>query len=295
MTESQGLVIARHRREILIEDADGNTIPALVRGRRLKPLTGDRIVYKPQRDGTTVIHDILPRKTVLERIDNRGRNEGVAANISLLAVVIAPETAPDWQLVDRYLAAAALMNIDAAVIRNKQDIADALLDQRLGNYRDIGYATLATSAETGSGIAELGTLLSGQRSVLVGQSGVGKSSLINALLNSDTQAVSELSERRALGRHTTTASTLFRLPGGGELIDSPGVRRYAPSITQLSDLPYGFVEFRERLHECRFANCRHISEPDCAIIAAVNSGDILKERYDSYRGMIDALEPLKAR
>jgi ribosome biogenesis GTPase len=263
------------------------------RGRKMKALTGDEVLWNIEADGTAVISKILPRRTVLERIDSRGHAEGVAANVSLLAVVVAASPAPDWQLIDRYLVAAALMGIEAALIRNKADLADPELDRRAEVYRKIGYPVLTTSAKTGQGIPALQQTLSGQRSVLVGQSGVGKSSLLNALLATEAQTVGELSQRRALGRHTTTAAVLHRLPGGGELIDSPGVRRYAPNIPELADLAYGFIEFRPWLNQCRFNDCRHLSEPDCAVLAALARGEIDASRYQSYTKLRSAMQALR--
>jgi ribosome biogenesis GTPase / thiamine phosphate phosphatase len=293
MTDRQGLIIARHRREAVLEDSSGATFAALVRGRKLRPLTGDRVSFSTEPDGTAVIHEILPRTSLLERIDSRGQGEGVAANVSLIAVVLAPAPAPDWQLVDRYLVAAAIMEIEAALIRNKLDVVDEETDRRARSYAAIGYACVATSTKTGEGLDALTRLLDGRRAVLVGQSGVGKSSLINALVADDAQAaVGSLSRRRALGRHTTTAAMLYRLPCGGELIDSPGVRRYAPKIASPADLAFGFVELRPFSAQCRFNDCSHRSEPGCAVRAAVENGSILPERYQSYRALRDTFESL---
>lgn len=292
MPNRQGLVIARHRREAVLEDESGKTFGALVRGRKLRPLAGDRVGFTLEPDGTAVIHDILPRQSLLERIDSRGRAEGVAANVSLIAVVLAPLPAPDWQLVDRYLVAAALMHIDAALIRNKLDIADDDTDRRARSYADIGYPFVATSARTGAGLDALTRLLDGRRAVLVGQSGVGKSSLINAMIAEDAQTVGALSRRRTLGRHTTTAAILYRLPCGGELIDSPGVRRYAPKIASPADLAFGFVEFRPYSERCRFNDCSHRNEPGCAVRQAVETGAIRAARYRSYWALRDTLEKL---
>lgn len=293
MTNRQGLIIARHRREAVLEDSSGAPFAALVRGRKLRPLTGDRVSFSTEPDGTAIIHEILPRTSLLERIDSRGRGEGVAANISLIAVVLAPAPAPDWQLVDRYLVAAAIMGIEAALIRNKLDIVDGETDRRARSYAVIGYACVATSTKTGEGLDALTRMLDGRRAVLVGQSGVGKSSLINALVADDAQAaVGALSRRRALGRHTTTAAMLYRLPCGGELIDSPGVRRYAPKIAIPADLAFGFVEFRPFSERCRFNDCSHRSEPGCAVRTAVENGAILPERYESFRALRDTFENL---
>lgn len=294
MTDREGLVIARHRREAALEDDTGTTVTALVRGRQLRPVTGDRVRFRLEPDGTAVIREILPRLSLLQRIDSRGRGEGVAANVSLIAVVIAPAPAPDWQLVDRYLVAAALMGIEAAVIRNKVDVADREVDVRAGVYEEIGYAFVRASATAHEGLEALMRTLAGHRTVLVGQSGVGKSSLINALVAEDAQAVGSLSRRRALGRHTTTAAMLYQLPGGGEIIDSPGVRRYAPKIETPADLASGFIEFSRFHGQCRFNDCSHRTEPGCAIREAVDAGSIRPERYRSYSALRETLERLGA-
>ena len=291
----RGLVIARHRRDFVIESDDGRTMNALAGGRQTRPLTGDEILWHEAPDGTAVIEEILPRRSLLERIDSRGLGEGVAANVSRLIVVVAPSPTADWQLVDRYLVAAELMRVGAALVRNKADVDDAALDERALSYGTIGYDVVTASAKTGRGIAALAALLDGERGVLVGQSGVGKSSLLNALLESEAQAVGDLSRRRALGRHTTTAAVLHRLPGGGELIDSPGVRRYAPSIEDTAALPSGFVEFAAVPGRCRFNDCSHVDEPECAVRGAVAAGAIDPRRYESYVALRAAVEALRAR
>ena len=292
--ERRGLIVVRHRGEVVVEDANGESWQGLLRGRRTSALTGDEVVFTIEPDGTAVIESVLPRRTLLERMDSKGRPEGVAANVSLLAIVVAPEPAPDWQLVDRYLAAAALMQIDAALVVNKHDLGNGgEIDGHGQSYSKLGYTICRTSTREGMGLVELAALLRRHRSVLLGQSGVGKSSLLNALLASDTQAVQTLSRRRTLGRHTTTAATLRRLPGGGELIDSPGVRRYAPVIADPAALPRGFIEFRPYLGSCRFNDCRHVSDAGCALLAAVERGEIDRHRYQSYVALRAVLDKLR--
>lgn len=290
----QGLVVARHRREILIETDDGSVLTSLQRGRRIRPVTGDEVQWSVQADGTAVVESILPRRTLLERIDSRGNAESVAANVSLLVVVVAPEPAPDWTLVDRYLAAAAMLDIDALLVRNKDDLPSNELASHIGIYDRMGYQVLATTSKPASGIDALRRVLKSHRSVLLGQSGVGKSSLLNALTGADTQSVGELSQRRKLGRHTTTSSILFRLSDSGELIDSPGVRRFAPSLGDPRELVHGFIEFRPYLGQCRFNDCRHEHEPVCGVLAALKRGDITAERYQSFvalRAILEQLQP----
>lgn len=289
--DRRGLVVARHRREVLIEHSAGETWQGLVRGRHLGPLTGDEVLFRVEPDGTAVVESLLPRRTLLERIDSRGRAEGVAANVSLLAIVVTSEPAPDWQLVDRYLVAAALMQIDAALVSNKRDLGDRELDTPLGIYARLGYSVCRTSVVDGQGLQQLSELLQPHRAVLLGQSGVGKSSLLNALLDAQAQAVRGLS-RRLIGRHTTSAAVLHRLPGGGELIDSPGVRRYTPVIRDPASLPHGFLEFRPHLANCRFNDCRHLGDLGCAVQAAVELGEIEPQRYASYVAMRQTFDRL---
>jgi ribosome biogenesis GTPase len=291
MTRS-GLIVERHRREVVIEAEGGERRAGLVSGRKLMPLTGDEIAWHLSDDGTAIVDQLLPRRSLLERIDNRGRPEGVAANVSLLVIVLAPVPAPDWQLLDHYLVGAECGRIAAAIVRNKCDLADAAMDARLDLYGRLEYPLLAVSARSTVGIAELGRILYGHRSVFVGQSGVGKSSLLNALLRVDAQTVGQLSQRRALGRHTTTSSVLHRLPAGGDIIDSPGVRRYAPFVDDPTGLDHAFVEFRPHLGNCRFSDCRHRSEPGCAVRAALDRGTIAAERYASYLALKATLEQL---
>jgi ribosome biogenesis GTPase len=290
--DRRGLVVARHRRDVVIEDSAGENWQGLVRGRSVRPLTGDDVLFRVEPDGTAVVESLLPRRTLLERIDSRGRPEGVAANVSLLAIVFTSEPPPDWQLVDRYLVAATLMQIDAALVSNKRDLGAFELESQLGIYAKLGYAVCRTSVVDGQGLQELAQLLKPHRAVLLGQSGVGKSSLLNALLAAEAQAVRGLSRRRPLGRHTTSAAVLHRLPGGGELIDSPGVRRYAPVIPDAVSLSRGFLEFRPHVDDCRFNDCRHLGDLGCAVQAAVERGEIAPQRYSSYVAMRRVLDRL---
>jgi ribosome biogenesis GTPase len=184
------------------------------------------------------------------------------------------------------------MGIDAALVGNKSDLAGGTLDAPLEIYASLGYPVCHASVVDGRGLRELADLLRGHRSVLLGQSGVGKSSLLNTLLAIEVQAVQPLSRRRPLGRHTTTAAVLHRLPGGAELIDSPGVRRYAPVIKEPAALPGGFVEFRRHLGGCRFGDCRHLGDMGCAVQAAVERGEIAPRRYASYVELRKVMEGL---
>jgi ribosome biogenesis GTPase len=272
-----------------VRDDKGDQHQCLVRGRRLSPLPGDAVTCDQTADGSWFIATVEPRQSVLTRIDKRGRPESIASNISQLLVVVAPTPQPDWFLVDRFLVAAELTGIEAIVIWNKSDLMPPADMPAIGTYPAVGYRLVASCAQGSAGSSELAAVLNGQRSVLVGQSGVGKSSLMNSLLGTALQTTGTLSDRNNHGRHTTTTAVMHELPGGGELIDSPGVRNYAPYIEVASRLEGGFREFAPYLGRCRFDDCQHDREPDCAITDAVANGDIAASRYRSYLQLRETL------
>jgi ribosome biogenesis GTPase / thiamine phosphate phosphatase len=286
-----GLVIARHRRHVIVEDERGGQHLCLTLGRSLDLLAGDQVDWERRSDGTAVVKAVASRRSTLTRIDSRGRQERVAANVTQLVIVAAPAPKPDCLLIDRYLVAAELMGAAATLVLNKADLV-AEPFAPLEVYRRIGYAVCLTSAKRGTGLPALERRMRTHCNVMVGQSGVGKSSLLNALLGEALQAVGELSDKGGQGKHTTTTAVLVRLPGGGELIDSPGVRGYAPFIADARDIEHGFREFAPFLGRCRFDDCAHRAEPDCALKAAVAAGAVDAHRYESYlklRGLLESL------
>ncbi len=227
--------------------------------------------------------EVLPRRTALYRSNARGRSEPVLANLTRLLVVIAPVPPPDPFVADRYLAAAESAGIAATLVLNKAELGiDAALRTQLDAYTAAGYDCIAVSADTGTGIDALLAACAGQVAALVGQSGVGKSSLVRRLAPEAEVEIGGLM-REEEGRHTTTASRLYELPGGGRLIDSPGVRDFAPAVDHLDPRHLGFVEVARLAPGCRFLDCRHMREPGCAIRQAVDSGTMDPRRYESYR------------
>jgi ribosome biogenesis GTPase / thiamine phosphate phosphatase len=280
-----GRVLTRFGAQLVIEDETGQARRCTTRRRLQDAVCGDRVEWAPGEAGNDVVTAILPRRNLLERLDPRGQIRAVAANIDQVVLVAARRPPPQWPLVDRYLVAIETLEATALLVINKADLEDSAAEDTRpmeALYRGLGYDVLHTSATTGLGLDTLRARLKGCTSVLVGQSGVGKSSLIQALLPDEDLRIGEVSEATGEGRHTTTAARLYHLPGGGDLIDSPGVRDFTPPPLPPAALARGFVEFRPHLGHCRFHNCVHDREPGCAVKAAVASGEISAERYASY-------------
>jgi len=293
-----GLVTGAYSRRMELSLADGRVVTARIKGKRLKPVCGDRVRAHPiVNEPDWILTEILPRDNELTRPDSRGRTEVLAANLSLVVVMAAPAPVPDWYVVDRYLAAAESMGAEAIVAYNKIDIGcpDASDDQALAAYRQAGYRVLACSAREDSGLDELATALRGHVAIFVGQSGVGKSSVINRLAAGAKQKTARLSSGTGEGRHTTVSSVMIDLPGGGQVIDSPGVRDYAPALDAVTAVISGFREIAGLGNDCRFANCRHMKEPGCAVKRAVDEGRLDARRYESYRRLLRSSEALAAR
>lgn len=260
-----------------------------MKGKKIRPVCGDNVSARSLEDEPEwLITDILPRKNELTRPDSRGKIEILAANISFLTVVTASIPSADWFMVDRYLAAAEMMAIPANIVFNKTDLGGATDGSlpEVQNYANIGYETILCSAKTGNNIERLGESLADQIAIIVGQSGVGKSSLINCLVADAALRVGTLSASSGEGKHTTVNSMMLDLPSGGAVIDSPGVRDYAPVIGNAEDVARGFREIHDAAQSCRFANCRHLREPDCAVKNAVEINAIRPRRYESFKRLM---------
>ena len=287
MTATTALVVATYSRRMLLQLSDGRRVDARIKGKRIKPVCGDRVEAEPLPDEPDwMITAICSRRNQLTRPNLRGKVEVLAANIDRLLVMAAPAPEPDWSIVDRYLCAAELIDASAAVVFNKNDLqGDESVDPVLDDYARIGYRTVRCSAKTGHNIEAVNALLRDGVSIIVGQSGVGKSSLINRLLQDERLRVASISDKSREGRHTTVNSALLQLPDGGAVIDSPGVRDYAPAL-QPDEVVVGYREIAAAGQGCRFANCRHLREPGCAVKLAVEEGAISRRRYDSYRHLL---------
>lgn len=293
---TDGRVVEAFGRRAVIELTSGERVACEVFGKRLAVVCGDvvKVALQPGNDVPRIV-ERMPRKSALARTDSQGRTEDLAANLTLLGVLIAPEPPTDPFVVDRYLAGAALSNLDALVIANKADLPSAQDREyraTLDGFSAAGYRVLNVSASTSSGVDPLRPIVDAQTVMLVGQSGVGKSSLTNALVPASARPTRSISESTREGRHTTTSSALFKVPGGGELIDSPGVRDFAPAVVGDAQIQFGWREVAERAPNCRFNDCLHLREPGCAVLKAVESGEISKRRYESYKRLVNLMRQL---
>jgi ribosome biogenesis GTPase len=293
---NSGVVLASYGRGVLVErdgaPPDEAPLRCSLKSRKLRIVCGDRVTWSRQaaHDGASV-ESIETRRNLIERIDLRGRAEPVAANIDRLAVVAAPEPAADWFVVDRYWAGALLKEIPALLVINKADLGLQQLRTEIDTYRRLGLSCIESAAQSGAGIGELRDALGGGVTLLVGQSGVGKSSLVNALAPHAAAQTAELT-RDAEGRHTTTTARRYRLDAHTAIVDAPGVRDFAAPASLVRAAERGFVEILARSAECRFNDCRHMEEPGCAVRSAVRAGEIAARRYESYRRLVRLYEKL---
>jgi ribosome biogenesis GTPase len=286
----QGLVIVNYGKQLILEDQTGELRRCVMRRSLGRIVCGDRVTWSAISADEGVVEELLPRDNVLTRVINTGNARPLAANIDQIIIVAAAEPAPEPFLIDKYTVAAELTHIEPLLVINKVDLLDtparAEIDRLLEEYRDIGYRTLYTSALENTGIEAFAERLAGHTSILVGQSGVGKSSLVMRLLPDLEISIGKLSDASRFGKHTTTATTLYSLPDGGRLIDSPGVRDFKLEVTEPERLMTGFREFSPLINKCRFNNCRHMSEPGCAITAGAQDGIISNRRLESYRNLV---------
>jgi ribosome biogenesis GTPase len=284
----KGTIIAAHGRHYLA-DADGEMLQCVTRGKKTNVAVGDIVALKRTSPNQAVIESIDERKTLLYRSDQY-KSKLLAANLTRLFIVVATEPSFADDLVSRSLVAAEAAGIDAHIILNKTDVASELARarERAGIYGAIGYPVHEVSARADAqhAIDTLQPLLKDQSSIFIGQSGMGKSSLINLLVPDADIATREISEALDTGKHTTTFTRLYRLPGGGNIIDSPGFQEFGLYHLTEGMLERAFREFQPYLGNCKFYNCHHLSEPQCAVLQAVAEGKIARMRHTLFGQLV---------
>ena len=287
-------VTATFGRHLLVRDSSGQVLRARPFGRALSVVCGDNVHCRIDSHQEVHVLEVMPRRSALYRSNLRGQTEAVVANLTRLLVVLAPVPVPDLFVVDRYLAAAASGGIAGTLVVNKTELGtDGALRAQLEVFEQAGYQWIDCSVRGKVGMDALLEACAGETTALVGQSGVGKSSIVKWLVP-DAEVETGALVREEEGRHTTTSSRMFDLPRGGHLIDSPGVRDFAPAVDRLDERSLGFVEVERLAPGCRFADCRHMREPACAVRTAVERGGMDERRYESYRRLRRLYEELTA-
>lgn len=283
----EAVVVAAYGRECLIGTHEGVTRRAVTRGRSETPVCNDRVMFD-ESEGLAAVQHIHPRDKVFWRYDRRGGKRPLASHVDQAVIVIAGQPAADHRLLERYLAAAEIGNQDILLVWNKSD-QQAVDEAFLSPYLALNYQLISVSAKTSDGLDELKARLQGKSNLLLGLSGVGKSSLTNALVDEAEARTSALSVASGEGTHTTTAAGSYPLENG-ILIDTPGVREYYLWPMPPVELQQGFIEIGRTALECRFNDCRHNHEPGCAVKDAVTSGEIDEARYRRFSQLAEGLE-----
>jgi ribosome biogenesis GTPase len=287
------MVVGSHGRRHLVELGGSEVLDCVSRGKRSPLACGDRVEVARTGPGEGVVESIDARSSLLYRSDQY-RQKLIAANVTQIVVVLAVVPSYYEELLNRCLVAADSQNISAVIVLNKFDLEaqSAQAIERLKLYTSLGYRVLPMSAKRD--VSPLRPLLQGQASVLVGQSGMGKSTIINALVPGTDAVTSEVSTAMDSGRHTTTHARLYHLDAESRLIDSPGMQEFGLHHLTEQDIAASFPEFRPLLGTCKFHNCRHLVEPGCAIIMAMEAGRVDARRLDAYRKLAKEIEAGKA-
>jgi len=293
-----GKVVGRFGKHADVEDLQGTVSRCHIRRTIDSVVCGDQVLFQAGDDSgegvSGVIEIVQDRHSVLTRPDFYDGVKPIAANIDQIIIVSAVLPSLSLNIIDRYLIACEDINITPVVVLNKVELLDpderATVEQQLAIYNELGYQVYYASCKTREGIDEITALLNDKVSIFVGQSGVGKSSLINQILPEAEELVGAVSDNSGLGQHTTTAAKLLHLPTGGELIDSPGVREFGLWHIPVEQVTRGFVEFRDFLGGCKFRDCKHLNDPGCIIRQAVDEGKISPARFASYHKILASMQ-----
>ena len=278
-----GKVITRYGQRQLVEAKNGEVFQSVSRQNIGFSVAGDEVLFQKTKQGEAIVTAIYPRRTELQRKDKL-----IAANIDQLWLVVAIEPHYEFDLIDRYLILAENSNLPIGIVINKIELSknESQLNDDFEHYRNIGYDVHTMSVKSGLNVISFKEKLVNKSHIFLGQSGVGKSSLINALIPDLELRVNEISIKSKLGKHTTTNTTIYHIPSGGDLIDSPGVREFQLDNLSEEQIVRGFREFKALSDQCRFRNCKHMKESDCAIKMALESGKINENRYESYLNIL---------
>ncbi|MEO1896751.1 MAG: ribosome small subunit-dependent GTPase A [Cycloclasticus sp.] len=289
----KGRIVAHLGKALIVEDSEGNTARCKKRTQLEQPAVGDYVEWIRTEPDAGRVEKILERDSILSRPSKNGKTRPVAANLHQIVVILAVKPNIDPLLLDQYLIVCEFQKIAPLIVLNKIDLLDdesrKSIDELVLVYRNLDYEVVEVSASDKTGLDDLRKHLQDKTSLLVGQSGVGKSTITNALLPDLELQTKTLSTASGLGKHTTTASTLYKLPEGGEIIDSPGVNIFGLAHVTEQNLAFGFREINSAADYCKYNNCLHVREPKCAVKDGADSGSISKQRYLRYLKLRDKL------
>ncbi|MDR3431443.1 MAG: small ribosomal subunit biogenesis GTPase RsgA [Rouxiella aceris] len=299
----EGVVISRFGMHADVEATDGSQHRCNIRRTIRSLVTGDRVVWRSGENASVkgIVEAVHERSSVLTRPDLYDGVKPIAANINQIVIVSAILPELSLNIIDRYLVACETVEVEPLIVLNKIDLLDdesrKFVAQMMDIYRRINYRVLEVSSHTGEGMDAFITALTDRISIFAGQSGVGKSSLLNTLLPPDEKqiVVNDVSDNSGLGQHTTTAARMYHFQHGGDVIDSPGVREFGLWHLVPEQITQGFIEFRPYLGYCKFRDCKHGSDPGCAIREAVDKGEIAEERFDNYHRILESMADVKTR
>lgn len=282
-----GTVISHQGKRVQVENEKGELISCHIRTHITKPVCGDQVIWQAEDNNQTgIIIALQPRQNEWDRHTRRGERKVVAANITQALIVVSAKPEIHEGLIDRALVALENREIKAVIVFNKIDLLNKeqhqAYRQRLQIYQELGYSIIETSVKQNHGLESLTSALQNETSVFMGESGVGKSSLVQSLLPEEEIRIGEISEVHKQGKHTTTTAKLYHLPDGGRIIDSPGIREFFIPHFTVDELIHGFREFRPYLGQCQFRDCHHHQEPGCALRLAAETGEITDKRWNSY-------------
>ena len=289
--EQSGLIIANLGQQLELEADQGKVYRCFIRQNLGNIVPGDTVAWCEQldeNDQTGVITAVHRRKNILQRPDKYKQIKTVAANIDQMLIVLAVNPQPVEYYLDQYLVIAEIENINPVLVLNKTDLSSSsAMLALLNRYEKIGYPVICTSAVKQEGLRDLKSFMQDKNNIMVGQSGVGKSSLINALFDKVLAKTNDVSDATSRGKHTTTTARLYHLPFSGNLIDSPGIREFGLWHLEPEQILNGFREFHPYIGHCEFRNCTHRDEKGCAILQATKEGKIHPQRLTHFYRMLD--------
>jgi len=283
--DKKTLVTELHGNRGVLWDSDSGFQPFLKK-KQDNVVIGDFVEYEALDESSVLISKIEAPMNQVERLNKKGLKSNLVNNVTQILLVIAPEPKPNYLLVDKFILISELIECKLVIVLNKSDIKEGLIDHELIQYSNLGYELINISAKFGINTLEFKGILNNHCSLLVGQSGVGKSTITNLLLNSDNIKTRSLSEKSKKGKHTTTSTKIHLLNKESFLIDTPGIENLHPNIKDITDIKKGFIEINGQELKCRYRDCSHLNEPSCIIKDMVETDTISKRRYDNYKKLI---------